>query len=477
MRNTNSGNGGAGEKTGSTPKRFALVHMGNDVSYGLLFVAGEFLGQGHAVKWFDSEEADVVSNISAWEPDFACFSPMSTFFLQAQKLAKTLKEVLPNVKSVFGGVHVLAVPECIESDAIDIAVIGPVYGTVDDIIEAKSNATIRGTPASCDRMRPDVRDYYFSIPRMANRHRKYIMSHFGCMYHCSYCSTTLLRKHYGVEAYKKYWMTRRPVTHLIDEAKVLLEINTKEVSLEDDDVLAGTDAEAWLDSFAQAWKKEIGLPMYANVTPQTVVKASDEVLKTLASLVNSVQMGVQTARPDSLKLFHRSFQREAQVKEAYDRLRSFDIKVKLEVIIGLPVQDPIGDALDTIKLCQRIAPGGFTACFPLMLYPGTALYKKCLAEGVPLSDHCEFEWHSGEGSVKFDPETARRIKNLTKMATMFVKYNIDEAWMRAFIDMELTESASKRLSECAYLESLVFRLGEGARKDFDKILSGMHFRY
>ncbi len=388
-----------------------------------------------------------------------------------------IKAVLPSAISVFGGVHVFAVPECIQSNAVDIVVTGPVYGTVDEIIKSRPKTVIRGNPAPCHEMIPAVRDYYSSIPRMAKRHRKYIMSHFGCMYNCSYCSTTLIRKHYGADLYNKFWMTRRPVEHLINEAKALLEFDTQEVSLEDDDALAGADVESWLESFTHAWKKEIGLPMYANVTPQTVVKASDKTLKTLSRLVTSVQMGVQTARADSLKLFNRGFQKEAQVKEAYERLGSFGIKVKLEIIIGLPVQDPIGDALDTIKLCQRVAPGGFTSCFPLMLYPGTALYGKCLVEGTPLNDNCEYEWHSGEGSVKFGPETGRRIKNLTKMATLFVKHNIDERWMLALIDMDLTESASRQLSECSYLESLIFRLGEGVRKDFDRILAGMYFRY
>lgn len=464
-------------KMSSSSKKFALVHIGNDTAYGLTFVAGELIRQGHQTKWFDGDEANVVSKISAWKPDFACFSPLSTFFLQAEELSVKVKLALPNVMSVFGGVHVFAVPECISSNAVDILVAGPVYGAIDKIIEGRPKSVIRGTPVSCHKMLPVVRDYYSSIPRMANRHRKYIMSHFGCTYNCSYCSTTLIRKYYGAKLYNEFWMARRPVEHLIDEAKALLEFDTKEVSLEDDDALTGTDVESWLESFTRAWKKEIGLPMYANVTPQTVVKVSDKTLKTLARLVTSVQMGVQTARSDSLKLFNRSFQKEAQVKKAYERLCSFGIKVKLEIIIGLPVHDPLGDALDTIKLCQRVAPGGFTACFPLMLYPGTELYRKCVVDGISLNDNCEYEWHSGEGSVKFDSETSRRIKNLTKMATFFVKYNIDERWMRALIDMDLTEPASRQLSECSYLESLVFRLGEGVREDFDSILAGMYFRY
>ncbi|MFH1287851.1 MAG: radical SAM protein [bacterium] len=458
-------------------KKFALIHIGNDTAYGLMFVAGEFLKHGHKIKWFDGDDKNVISKITKWKPDFACFSPLSTFFMKAEKLAREIKSVIPNVTTVFGGIHVFAVPECVENNAIDIIVKGPVYGTVDKIISSTARSVINGTPVPCNEMRPAVRDYYTSIPRMANRHRKYIMSHFGCLYNCSYCTNSLIRKHYGTSLYNKYWMNRRSVEDLIKEARVLSEFDTKEISLEDDDALAGADAGPWIESFTRAWKKEIGLPVYANVTPQTVVRASDKTLKSLAKLVNSVQMGVQTARLDSLKLFNRGFQKEEQVKKAYDRLFSFGIKVKLEIIIGLPVKDPLGDAIDTVKLCQRVAPGGFATCFPLMLYPGTTLYRKCITEGIPLNNSCEFEWHSGEGSIKFDPDTSRRIKNITKMATFFVKYNVNERWMRAFIDMDLTKSASRQFSECTYLESLTFRLGEGIKNDFDNILNSMHFRY
>ena len=132
-------------------------------------------------------------------------------------------------------------------------------------------------------------------------------------------------------------------------------------------------------------------------------------------------------------------------------------------------------------MCQRISrevPGmTWTSCFPLMLYPGTELWEKAKKAGVELSEACEFEWHSGEGSVKFDPLTMKRIKNMTKMATMFIKYDMSERWMKALIDLDLTNSASKQLSECQYLESLVFRLGHKVEKEFDNILEGMHFKY
>tara|TARA_B100000749_G_scaffold30429_1_gene21186 strand:- start:96 stop:776 length:681 start_codon:yes stop_codon:yes gene_type:complete len=226
--------------------------------------------------------------------------------------------------------------------------------------------------------------------------------------------------------------------------------------------------------------------MYANVTPQTVVKATDEALATLAELADTITMGVQTTGGDSSRLFNRHFQDENQVIEAVKIMTGYGVKVKLEVIIGLPnidglCPDPVTDAIKTIQMTQRIsreAPNmTWTACFPLMLYPGTSLWEKAVKAGVPLSEACEFEWHTGEGSVKFDPLTMKRIKNMTKMATMFIKYDMSERWMRALLDVDLNDSSSKQFSECQYLESLKFRLGDKIEEEFDNILKGINLKY
>ena len=63
------------------------------------------------------------------------------------------------------------------------------------------------------------------------------------------------------------------------------------------------------------------------------------------------------------------------------------------------------------------------------------------------------------------------------MATMFIKYDMSERWMRALIDTNLTDTSSRQLSECQYLESLVFRLGDKIEDEFEDILKGMNFKY
>ena len=475
-------------------KKWCLVHIGNDITYGLAFVAGELKRLNHQIFWIDGDdEIDTLNkSIIKNKPDYVCFGPLSTEFSRSVELVKEFKKVLPSLRSVFGGKHVLAIPDEIKkNDDIDYLIWGPVYETIDKIINSPPKTSIKGAPTMPCNMQPALEEYFQQVPRMGSRERKYIMSHFGCVYNCSFCCTSVTRKSYGAKAYKEYWLSRRPVENMIEEAKLFLKFPTKEVSFEDDDVLYGTHEGAegtdWLIEFTKAWKKEINIPMYANVTPNTVVKATDAALATLAELAGTLTMGVQTTGGDSSRLFNRHFQDEKQVIEAVKIMAKFGVKVKLEVIIGLPnidglCPDPVTDAIKTIQMCQRIAREvppemTWTSCFPLMLYPGTELHKKAMRAKIPLSEACEFEWHSGEGSVKFDPLTMKRIRNMTKMATMFIKYDMNERWMRALMDMDLNESSSKQLSECQYLESLTFRLGDGIESEFDSILKGMNFKY
>lgn len=469
-------------RTNGECKRFALIHIGTDEVYGLEYVAAELKSHGQEIRWFDGDAEEAVDEVIAWQAQYMCLSPLTTFFPLALEFSRKVKAKRPEVVSVFGGHHVTAAPDVYEMSGIDIIVTGPVYGTIDKILKSKGAEVLKGYPVPMDKMTPSRREYFDAVPRIGGRHRKAIMSHFGCPYNCSYCSISRLRTEYSWKEYRQYWLTRRPMEHIIEEAKILLEYPTKEVSLEDDDMLYGSEIEEWLPAFAKAWKEEIDLPIFGNVTPNTVVKVSDAVLQTMSELVAVVQMGVQAARSESLKLFNRQFQDEQQVAEAVARLQTHGIPVKLELIVGLPVDDPIGDAIETVKLAQRIAGGdlsggAFVVAFPLMLYPGTALHKWCTEQSIAMREDCTYEWYGGTGTILFDDETQKKLTNITKMAPFFVKYNVDERWMRALIELDLNDTAAQRLGESIYYESLRFRMGDKIDDEFDEILANTKFRY
>lgn len=115
--------------------------------------------------------------------------------------------------------------------------------------------------------------------------------------------------------------------------------------------------------------------MYVSTTSVSVLKASDEILKKLRNIVNCVGLGVQAIRSDSLKLFNRQWDNEEQIKRAYDRLVSFGYRVNLQAIVGLPISDPVEDALDTLEGMKRIGKEVLSLFIPYKFIPTLTLNK------------------------------------------------------------------------------------------------------
>ena len=457
----------------------ALIVFGNEESYGLLFVGGQLLELGQQIRFFDAETDKAAEQVIAWQPDLICLSPMTTFYPAAAAFSRKIKANLPQVVSIFGGHHAISSPEIAESDEVDVVVVGPVRGSIESILLGRRGIIKTAPTNPADLPSPARREYYRDIPRMATRYRKVMLSMLGCPWNCSYCSSSCghMRDIFGYEAHKRYYLGRRPLEAIIAEARDIIEYPTQEIEWVDDDIFAGADSEDWILEFSRIWQKEICLPMYISTTSKYALKVSDKVLSSLRPSVNVIGMGVQAIRPASLKFFNRSWDNEKQMKRAYDRLCSFGYHVNLQGIVGLPVADPVEDALDTIKGMQRIGPGSVCSCYPLMIYPGTAMEKYCRRHHIKLNDACVGDTNTGIPHILFPPGTLRQLRNICKLGTLFVKYNIDERWMRALINMNFDDETSQHLSMVRYYECVTDRLKEKGEQIFDDILSTMHLRY
>ena len=155
--------------------KWCLIHIGNDITYGLAFVAGELLRLKHKIIWLDGDDniEQLNEKIKDYKPDYVCFGPLSTEFSRSLELVKAFKKVLPSTKSVFGGKHVLAIPDEIKKNKdIDYLVWGPVYKTIDKIIESPVKTFIKGAPTYPCNMQPALKEYFEQVPRMGNRERK-----------------------------------------------------------------------------------------------------------------------------------------------------------------------------------------------------------------------------------------------------------------------------------------------------------------
>ncbi len=482
--------------------RHALVCFGNEENYGLFFVGSELEKFNQEIKFFDAEgDEKVIENITRWKPDFIHFSPMTTFFPQAYNILKDIKKILPDTISVFGGHHATASPEIAELEYVDIVVRGPVKGAIEQILNRK-RGIITTVPKNPDDLQIPAREKcYEDIPRMGQRYRKIMLSMLGCPYSCTYCSSSSLHRVelFGPDAQRRYFLGRRQIDTIIEEGKIVKKYPTDEIEWVDDDLFAGANAEEWLSEFIDRWKEEIDIPMYVSTTSISVLKVSDEILRKLRKIVNCVGLGVQAIRPDSLKIFNRQWDNEEKLKEAYDRLVSFGYRVNLQAIVGLPLKDPVEDALDTLEALKRIGPGSIVSIYPLQIYPHTHIKEISESRGFKVNENCPGDTNTGVGGLLFPPEIERKIRNICKFGTLYVKGEIDsywkaalskggeydlikdkidKEWLKRALDTDFDSETSKMLSMARYHDCVIDRLGKIKGEEvFNKILKTTNIRY
>ena len=449
--------------------KWALIHLGEDESYGLLFVGGELKRAGEEFRYYNGDNL-YISALVDYKPDYVCFSPMSSNYIKARKVARVIKDLI-EVKSVFGGHHVMAAPDAVEAD---VKVIGTIVGAVPKIL---SGDTIIMQPLNDpnDLPMPAREEYYRDIPRMRNRYRKVMMSMMGCPFACTYCSSSYPNtvQRLGTDC-AKAGLKRRSVDTVIAEAKEILKYPVKEIEWTDDDILFG-DID-WLFDFAAEWDNDIKLPIYISTTSKNILSVNWDILSLLGSFVNCVGLGVQAIREESLKLLGRPWDNEQQMMDAYKVLRDNFLSVNLQAIIGLPIPDPVEDAIETILGLQRIGAGSICSVYPLQVYEGTKMYDYCKENGYELNVSSG-NTNTGDTGILFEPKVMKRIKNLCKLATMFVKYNISEDWIRALMDIDLPEESSKQLSLTRYKECVLDRLGTTGQEIFNEVINNMELKY
>jgi radical SAM superfamily enzyme YgiQ (UPF0313 family) len=229
-------------------------------------------------------------------------------------------------------------------------------------------------------------------------------------------------------------------------------------------------------AFFQRWIKEIGLPMYVSTTSLSALKAKPKLLRLMRKVVNCVGLGVQAVNPDSLQLLGRGWDNKERIKSAYDRLVSFGFRVNMQCIVGLPVKDPVEDALDTIEAMRNIGSGSIISCYPLQIYPNTKMEEYCQRQGLRLNHVCEGDTNSGLPAIDFGEKVNNRLKNICKLSTMVVKYNIDRRWLQSMLDINI-DGSSQSLSMTRYYECVKDRLPDKADKIFSDIIGSMHIRH
>lgn len=185
--------------------------------------------------------------------------------------------------------------------------------------------------------------------------RAYRMGHVefirGCPYNCTYCGSGSIKKPYSDEGIRKYVRCKDP-KKAIEEYKYL----KNKYNLEMFYFVAGTFTAMpinILEELSYLYKKEINLPFFALVRPETIKKQTAKLLGDMGCIHVSigVESGVQQYRSEIL---NRKMTDE-QIINSIKYLKDNNIKVGAYNMIGLPGMDR-EHVFKTIELNRKAKP-------------------------------------------------------------------------------------------------------------------------
>ncbi len=379
----------------------ARIHLGLCMMSRRLKDAGYEVDLIHVVE--PTEREDFVADVKRREPDVLAFSATTMMYQKAKTYAVWIKEALPDLPTVCGGVHAQLDPEDIVpgTPAMDYAIRGEGDEAMVEFMDALRDGTDPLTIANVWGRRPDgevvrnpVRPLIEDLDSLPfadrelfddsllcedQRERGTVMACRGCPYNCTYCSNHIQRQQYPN---KKAYVRFRSVEHVIAELEWLRERTpTMRFVRFDDDIL--TWDQDWFTEFCHAYKERIGLPFVCNA----FVNLLDE--DTIALFAEAgcevMAMGIESGNAWLRgKILHRRMTND-DIVDVYRLCHAYGIKTVSTNMVAMP-HETVDMVLDTIKVNARAEPDTMqvSVFYP---FPNTHMYDICEDEGYLTDGH------------------------------------------------------------------------------------------
>lgn len=385
------------------------------------------------------------------KPGLVGFSAESDLFPWALAVAREIKR-LSRVPIIFGGVHVSTAPEAaLARPEVDLLCVGDgesaVCALVDRLAAGKGPDGLeniwfkRGGAAVKGPVRLETDLDALPFPDKDLFFREYpgfvldtysMVTGRGCPNACTYCHNSSMRRVLSRLGCKDAFLRRRSVESVLLELEAARKkYNFRRVSFCDDLFISDR---RWLEEFALAYPKRVGLPFFCNVHPSDADERAVALLKTAGA--TAVNIGVQTVSEDLRRECLGRSESTADSVKALRLLKDAGLFVYTNFIFGLPGQD--GAELERVAAFAAANPAGFHDVNWLRYYPGTALFEKARRTGLlPEKDAAavengEFRVPYGHGGHSYDPDRAR-LRNLVFLSALFpaaARAALSRGWWR-----------------------------------------------
>jgi anaerobic magnesium-protoporphyrin IX monomethyl ester cyclase len=361
-------------------------------------------------------------------------SLMTNQFLQACHVTNYLKRKLPNTPIIWGGIHPTVEPErCLEF--ADIICIGEGEESLVELawlmehkmsylhvenMWFKSDEGIIRNPLkpliedldvipfpdySCENHFIATRGHIAKLTKQGliayegERFRSSgggifypVMTSRGCPFECTYCCNSVFHRLYPGQKHLRW----RSTDSVIEELQTVREkvACISRVLIVDDNFTARSVVK--LKEFCESYRREIGVPFFAQVSPLTISVEKMRILIDCGCI--KVAMGVETGSKRIAHMYGRA-KSHAAMPRAISIIEKFRETLpyppSYQFIIDNPYET-IEETVETLRLAVSLPRPWDNPIYSLMLFPGTPLYEKATSNELIKDMRSEVygkDWH------------------------------------------------------------------------------------
>jgi radical SAM superfamily enzyme YgiQ (UPF0313 family) len=404
---------------------------------GILYLASILSNAGHSVDLIQTDLDNIDEYLEKSEPEFIMYSVMSAEKAWFLRTNLELKKKYA-FKSVMGGPHFTFFPEeGMEDEDVDFVVQGPGEGVILDIVEGRTkNKFVLGHLPDINSLPEPKRDILYKYDEFGKSRMKRFIAGRYCLFSCTYCFNHLFKKLYRDE--KGQFFQRNSPERMIEEIKHVKEQYGLELAYFNDDDFAAN--KEWLSDFCDKFRP-LGMEFCGSIRASSVDYDSLKMMRDAGCTFMNIAM--ESANPKTQKFLRRGFVTNEQIINACKISEELGIKIRLQNMVGLPVENPLQDALETLEMNQKINPTDSWASI-FQPFPRTDLWQFCIDNDIidDKTDTGDFFKHT----VLKIPD-AEKIDRLQKWWFFAIKYQIPIEVIKVLIELPYTEEQLQKLQD------------------------------
>ncbi len=392
---------------------------------------------------FFDDRNDVIEAIKKQKPDVLAFSVITGTYQWSLSIAQEAKKLFPHIKTIFGGVHVSAVPDrVLNQPQVDYVCIGEGDVAFPQILRAIDNKEyttpiintryqspqgqiVRGRQEGFiqDLDSLPIYDKVIWEEHVRIGDRYFTMASRGCPYRCTFCFNNFFAE--LPEGKKGKYVRQRSVEHMMYELRMAKKRYKLRIVDFQDDVF--TVDKKWLKAFLTIYKKEINVPFQCLTHPGYM---DEEIAQWLSEAgCVCIQLGVQTVDENFKYESIKRYEKARHVEQALEVMRKYNLHPKVDHMFGLP-NEPFEAQEKARQLYVEYTPYRIQTFWTTFL-PGTKMLDEVFEMGMltqedvdRLNDGLGFDFFRNNHNLQ-DPKQMKLYKSyevIFKLLPLFPKF-------------------------------------------------------